>query len=57
MSANVSSGPLPATSALHARVSQTDFLDCYSVAAEMGPRQAAEIITDFPGWTRFLLHI
>lgn len=57
MSAKVSAGALPATSALHARVSQTDFLDCYSVAADMPPRQAADIIAEFPGWARFLLHI
>lgn len=57
MSASVSSVPLPATSALHARVSEIDFLDCYSVAADLPPRQAADIITDFPGWARVLLQI
>jgi uncharacterized protein DUF2867 len=38
-------------------MSQGDFLDCYSVAAEMPPRQAADIITSFPSWARFLLRI
>jgi Protein of unknown function (DUF2867) len=57
MTAQVSSGLLPATSALHRRMSQGDFLDCYGVAAEMPPRQAADIITSFPSWARFLLRI
>jgi Protein of unknown function (DUF2867) len=57
MSVLVSSGGLPADSALHARMSENDFLDCYSVAAEMTPRQAADIITNFPGWAQFLLRI
>ena len=48
---------LPASSTLHERVSTTDFLDCFSVASEFKPRRAAEIITDFPGWARFLLQI
>ncbi|NNK66076.1 MAG: DUF2867 domain-containing protein [Rhodobacteraceae bacterium] len=49
--------PLPPASALHARRVRGDFLDFYAVDAEMTPRQAAEIITDFPGWARFLLVI
>lgn len=57
MAPKVTSCPLPANSALHARMGQSDFIDCYSVAASLPPRQAADIITDFPGWTRFLLHI
>lgn len=57
MTTQVSSGLLPATSALRRRMSQNDFLDCYSVAAELPPRQAADIITSFPSWARFLLHI
>lgn len=48
---------LPAHSALHDRVSTTDFLDCFSVPSNMSSRAAAEIITDFPGWARFLLQI
>ena len=48
---------LPPESALHARVGPGDFLDCYSVAAAVPTRRAAEIITDFPGWARFLLQI
>lgn len=48
---------LPANSHLHDRVSPPDFLDCYSVSSDATPRQAAEIITDFPGWARFLLLI
>lgn len=56
-SARVSATSLPLVSALHARVGQGDFLDCFSVASEMSPRRAAEIITSFPGWARVLLLI
>ncbi|MBU2992898.1 DUF2867 domain-containing protein [Octadecabacter sp. 1_MG-2023] len=48
---------LPAESALHARHETGDFLDCYSVASNMPPRQASEIITDFPKWAQYLLVI
>jgi len=53
----VSATALPKESLLHDRVAPKDFLDCYSVASGLSPRQAAEIITDFPGWARFLLTI
>lgn len=42
---------------MHTRVSPAYFLDCYSVSSHATPRRAAEIITDFPGWARFLLLI
>lgn len=48
---------LPEQSTLHQRVAQGDFIDCYSVEADVPPRRAAEIITAFPGWARFLLVI
>jgi hypothetical protein len=48
---------LPASSQLHARVASGDFLDCYAIEASLRPRQAAEIITDFPAWARGLLKI
>ncbi len=48
---------LPAQSLLHERVSPTDFVDCYSVKSELSPRQAANVITSFPEWVRFLLKI
>lgn len=48
---------LPAQSALHARRTVGDFLDCYTVASDMKPRQAADIITNFPSWAHFLLWI
>lgn len=48
---------LPAPSSLHARREARDFLDCYSVASDMPVRRAAEVITDFPGWAKFLLII
>jgi hypothetical protein len=48
---------LPSRSNLFARIEPADFLDCYSVESSKSPRQAAEIITDFPGWAKFLLLI
>jgi hypothetical protein len=48
---------LPDVSDLHARREPGDFLDCYSVASDMHVRAAADIITDFPGWAKFLLVI
>lgn len=53
----VNATSLPRESALHTRRAPGDFLDCYSVAADMPVRQAAEIITDFPGWAKFFLVI
>lgn len=55
--ADVTATELPALSLLGERVASTDFLDCYCVASDLSPRRAAEVITDFPGWARFLLHI
>ncbi len=51
----VTSSSLPPQSGLHNRISSTDFIDCFSVASDVRPRRAAEIITSFPGWARFLL--
>jgi len=48
---------LPLQSLLGDRVKPTDFIDCYSVESELSPRNAADIITNFPGWARFLLMI
>lgn len=48
---------LAASSALHARRTPGDFLDCYTVDATMPLRDAADIITDFPYWARLLLVI
>ncbi|MEO0915245.1 MAG: DUF2867 domain-containing protein [Pseudomonadota bacterium] len=48
---------LPPESLLHSRRAPQDFLDCYAVPAEMSPRKAANIITAFPGWARFLFQI
>jgi hypothetical protein len=48
---------LPAVSALNRRRQPGDFLDCYSVTAAIPVRDAANIITDFPDWARFLLMI
>lgn len=51
----VTATDLPAGSLLQERVGADDFLDCYSVAADVPARRAAEIITNFPGWARWLL--
>ena len=48
---------LPLQSLLGDRVKPMDFIDCYSVESDLSPRNAAEIITNFPGWARFLLKI
>lgn len=53
----VSKIPLPTSSALHARCKPGDFIDCYTVTATMSVRDAANVITDFPYWARFLLLI
>jgi hypothetical protein len=54
---NVSKIALPQVSGLHDRRVPRDFLDCYTVASDMNARDAANIITDFPGWAQFLLVI
>lgn len=53
--ANVSETPMPSESLLLDRIAPDDFVDCYSVSSNLSPRDAANIITTFPGWTRFLL--
>ncbi|MEM7407927.1 MAG: DUF2867 domain-containing protein [Pseudomonadota bacterium] len=56
MTAVVAAG-LPPNSRLHARLNRSDFLDCFAVDASLPPRQAAEIITAFPGWANLLLRL
>lgn len=53
----VTTSVLPEESQLYAWVTESDFLDCYSIESAMPPRKAAEIITSFPGWTQTLLKI
>lgn len=48
---------LPSHSALLKRVGVLDFLDCYRVESVLEPRQAADIITDFPLWARSLIYV
>ena len=48
---------LSSESRLHEYVAALDFLDCYSVTADVPPRRAAEIITDFPNWAKRLLQV
>lgn len=54
---NVIATELPPHSALHERIRERDFIDCYRVASALSPRQAAEIITSFPSWAGLLLAI
>ncbi len=54
---DVTATPLPAQSLLHERAAPADFLDCYSVASDLAPRPAAEIITAFPGWVQVLMRL
>jgi len=51
---DVTATPLPDSSDLHPRIGPNDFLDCYCVESDMAPREAAEIITIFPGWAQAL---
>jgi hypothetical protein len=48
---------LPRNSLLTNRIKKSDFLDFYSVQSNLSTRQAAEIITNVPGWARFLVKI
>ncbi|WP_417526982.1 DUF2867 domain-containing protein [Marinomonas shanghaiensis] len=48
---------LPQDSLLRHRIKRSDFVDCYSVQSNLSPRQAAEIVTDFPDWARLLVKI
>lgn len=53
----VIAGKLPLDSLLNKRIKSTDFIDSFSVKSDLTPRDAAEIITDFPGWARFLVSL
>ena len=55
MKTHVTSAALPASSLLTSRKEPGDFLDCFAVASDLSARQAAEIITDFPGWAKGLV--
>ena len=52
---NVRKIPLPEDSLLQAYMQKGDFVDCFAAPAEVSPREAAEIIVDFPGWAQPLL--
>ncbi len=55
MKSDVISTTLPDSSLLVSRKAPGDFLDCFAVSSDLGARQAAEIITDFPGWAKVLV--
>lgn len=57
MQKTIQSCELPQSSLLWKNVQPGDFIDCYTIPAVIGPRNAAEIITDFPIWARALLKI
>lgn len=48
---------LPTNSLLHGYMSDDDFVDCFAAPATISPRQAAEIIVEFPGWAQPLLKL
>lgn len=51
----VTTSPLPPFSALHDRFQAGDFIDCFRVTSDVPLREAADIITDFPGWAKALV--
>ena len=53
----VHTATLPADSPPWLKHPKGDFLDCFRVTADVSPRQAAEVITAFPGWAGLLLKI
>ncbi len=53
----VTASKLPEYSHLRDRIADSDFLDCYSVESNLSPRQASDIITDFPGWAQMLMTV
>ena len=55
--AQVITHSLPINSALRRYIKQGDFIDCYAIESNLPPRQAAEIITNFPVWGRLLVKI
>ncbi len=44
-------------SQLHPRIAPGDFIDCYGVQSPLPARDAAEIITSFPGWAMALVRL
>ncbi len=57
MTKKVFESALPAISLLKDRISSKDFVDCFAVASSIPPRQAANIVVDFPAWARLLLQL
>ena len=55
MSHKVQMTDLPQNSHLQNRLSATDFIDCYTTTSSLSPREAADIITTFPGWAQNLV--
>lgn len=53
----VTTTALPLHSVLYERVQTSDFMDCYRVDSTLTPRQAAEVITNFPCWVRALIRV
>ncbi|MBJ7539082.1 DUF2867 domain-containing protein [Marinomonas transparens] len=53
----ITEAELPSFSLLHDRIKGSDFVDCYAVESDLSPRQAADIVTNFPGWAQLLVRI
>lgn len=49
--------PLPESSAMHDRIQDGDFIDCFATDAQISPRQAAGVIVDFPIWGKWLVKL
>jgi Protein of unknown function (DUF2867) len=55
--AQVQTDTLPPTSSLWSHHKPGDFLDCYSIASSLSPREAAARGVTLPGWARALLSL
>lgn len=55
--ASIRTDSLPRASALWSRHQPGDFLDCYSVASALSPREAADRGLRLPGWADALLRL
>lgn len=55
MSAEVNLTRVPDDSELHRFIAPGDFVDCYRVASNLGVREAAEIIVQYPSWVEVLM--
>ena len=55
MSAEVTLSEVPKDSRLHQYITPGDFVDCYRVDSNLGVREVAEIIVQYPSWVETLM--